>query len=99
MGQIQFLKAITEIAKGASVPSIAPVWCREQLNARVPPRITYTHLEYEEVPPQLDDPKKTTTEDIKMSHHAFFFGANDIKAVRQMFPQDQHITTFEVRYS
>ncbi|KAL2333549.1 hypothetical protein Fmac_014762 [Flemingia macrophylla] len=42
----QFLNAIAEIARGAQKPSVLPVWHREQLCARYPPRVTYTHPEY-----------------------------------------------------
>ena len=96
-GFIQFMKAMGEIAQGASKPSVAPVWCRELVCARDPPRITQTHVECEEVPVVLNDPKMTS-EDITLSQHSFFFGANNIKAVHQMFPHDQDNTTFEVRY-
>ncbi|KAI9082439.1 hypothetical protein K1719_035585 [Acacia pycnantha] len=43
-GIVQFLNAVAEIAGGACEPSIAPVWRRELLSARDPPRITCTHL-------------------------------------------------------
>ncbi|KAI9123597.1 hypothetical protein K1719_004897 [Acacia pycnantha] len=92
LGFMQFMKAIAEIAQGASEPSITPVWCRELLNAREPPCITHTHLVYDEV---LDDPKITTTD--TMSHHSFFFSPDKIKAIHQMFPHNnQHNTRFEV---
>ncbi|XP_054778093.1 benzyl alcohol O-benzoyltransferase-like [Prosopis cineraria] len=91
LGFIQFLKALAEIAQGACEPSIPPIWHRELLNARDPPRITFTHLEYEEVP---NDTKMTKD----MSHHSFFFGSNELEAIHQMFPNDHHgqHTTFEV---
>lgn len=93
-GFIQFLKALAEISQGAHEPSITPVWCRELLNARDPPRITHAHLEYEEL--VLLDVTKMMAKD--MAHHSFFFGPDRIKAIHQMFPHDhhQHTTTFEV---
>lgn len=42
-GIVQFLKALAEIARGATEPSVPPVWHRELLNARDLPRITHTH--------------------------------------------------------
>ncbi|XP_022867299.1 methanol O-anthraniloyltransferase-like, partial [Olea europaea var. sylvestris] len=49
-GMMQFLNSISELIKGASAPSISPVWQREQyLNARSPPRITCVHHEFEKI--------------------------------------------------
>ncbi|CAA2942205.1 methanol O-anthraniloyltransferase [Olea europaea subsp. europaea] len=49
-GMLQFLNSISELIKGASAPSISPVWQREQyLNARSPPRITCMHHEFEQI--------------------------------------------------
>uniref|UniRef100_A0A175YDU4 Benzyl alcohol O-benzoyltransferase n=1 Tax=Daucus carota subsp. sativus TaxID=79200 RepID=A0A175YDU4_DAUCS len=48
-GVVQFMIALSEIARGASSPSIPPVWQRELLNARIPPRVTCTHHEYDVV--------------------------------------------------
>ncbi|XP_051129668.1 alcohol acyl transferase 1 allele RGa-like [Andrographis paniculata] len=42
-----FLNAIGELAKGASKLSVDPVWRRELLEARSPPRITCHHYEYD----------------------------------------------------
>ncbi|KAH0974672.1 hypothetical protein GBA52_016571 [Prunus armeniaca] len=47
-GLVQFLKAVGEMAQGAQAPSTTPVWERELLGARDPPRITCVHHEYEE---------------------------------------------------
>ena len=48
IGLVQFTSALGEIACGAHQPSILPVWCRELLNARDPPYVTWPH-DYEEV--------------------------------------------------
>ncbi|KAF3447689.1 hypothetical protein FNV43_RR08392 [Rhamnella rubrinervis] len=45
-GLFQFLNTLAEMAQGAQVPSIPPVWQRELLVARLPPRVTCTHHEY-----------------------------------------------------
>ncbi|KAL1801811.1 hypothetical protein ACET3Z_030458 [Daucus carota] len=78
-GLVQFLTALGEIARGATAPSVPPVWQRELLNARNPPRITCTHHEYDDVAEinmPLDD----------MSHRSFFFGPSEIHALRQSLP-------------
>ncbi|KAK4263283.1 hypothetical protein QN277_028719 [Acacia crassicarpa] len=92
-GIVQFLKALAEIAQSACEPSIPPVWCRELLNARDPPRISFTHNdEYDEVP---DDETRSHV----MVHHSFFFGPNELMAIHKMFPHHHHgpqNSTFEV---
>ncbi|KAK4273535.1 hypothetical protein QN277_021916 [Acacia crassicarpa] len=92
-GLVQFLGALAEIARGANEPSVAPIWRRELLNARDPPRITCTHNEYVEVPD--DDTKTEMTE--AMSQDSFFFGPDELKVIRPLFSQyhGQH-TTFEM---
>ncbi|KAI9076478.1 hypothetical protein K1719_041464 [Acacia pycnantha] len=94
-GLVQFLGALVEIARGANEPSIAPVWRREVLNARDPPRITCTHNEYVEVPAADDDTITEMTE--AMSQNSFFFGPNELKVICQLFSQyhGQH-TKFEM---
>lgn len=37
-GLVQFMNAIAEMARGASIPSVEPVWNRDLLIARAPPR-------------------------------------------------------------
>ncbi|TQD98854.1 hypothetical protein C1H46_015497 [Malus baccata] len=44
-----FLDTIAEMERGAHAPSLLPVWERELLFARDPPRITCSHHEYEDV--------------------------------------------------
>ncbi|KAL2489842.1 HXXXD-type acyl-transferase family protein [Forsythia ovata] len=47
LGSIQFVNAVSEIAKGASTPSTLPVWKRELVTARNPPHIAHALHEYE----------------------------------------------------
>ncbi|KAF2316269.1 hypothetical protein GH714_041610 [Hevea brasiliensis] len=47
-GLPKFLNATAEFAKGATKPSLFPVWQRELLFARNPPRVTCVHHEYED---------------------------------------------------
>ncbi|KAK1402679.1 benzyl alcohol O-benzoyltransferase-like [Heracleum sosnowskyi] len=81
-GLRQFLNAVGEIARGASAPSVSPVWQRELLSARDPPRVTCTHHEYDDVP----DTKKTLNPLGNMVHHSFFFGPTEILALRLLVP-------------
>ncbi|KAL2334505.1 hypothetical protein Fmac_015718 [Flemingia macrophylla] len=52
-GISQFLNALAEISCGALKPSILPVWCREILCARDPPRITRSHREFQQEIPAI----------------------------------------------
>lgn len=73
-GLVQFMASVGEIARGASEPSNPPVWRRELLNARDPPRVTYNHREYEQVP----DTKGTIIPLDDMAHRSFFFGPTEV---------------------
>ncbi|GAB2228709.1 hypothetical protein Droror1_Dr00022832 [Drosera rotundifolia] len=100
-GLVQYLNAIADMARGASAPSLLPVWQRELLNARDPPRITCIHREYDEVP-------NATSNGHHHHHHnnnnnadsidqqnksnkvfqSFFFGPEEITALRENIPHD-----------
>ncbi|QHO31923.1 13-hydroxylupanine O-tigloyltransferase [Arachis hypogaea] len=88
----QLIKGISEIAQGAAKPSIIPVWCRELLCARDPPRVTFIHHEYKQLP------LHNKTVSTKPSQASFFFGPNEIDALRCLLPRHlaQSSTTFEV---
>ncbi|XP_019182115.1 PREDICTED: methanol O-anthraniloyltransferase-like [Ipomoea nil] len=47
-GFIQFVNAVSELAKGASVPSTLPIWERGLLTARPTPTITCEHNEFKD---------------------------------------------------
>ncbi|CDP18599.1 unnamed protein product [Coffea canephora] len=93
-GLVQFMNAVGEIARGASAPSVLPVWQRERLNARDPPRVTCIHHEYDEVP----DTKGTIIPLDDMVHRSFFFGPTEVSALRKSIPLDisRKCSTFEV---
>ncbi|KAL8214454.1 hypothetical protein R6Q57_003903 [Mikania cordata] len=92
-GYVQFMKALCEIANGASIPSTMPVWQRDLLCARDPPRVTCAHHEYDEV----TDTNATIIPIDDMEHRSFFFGPTQISAIRRFVPQHlKHCTTFEV---
>ncbi|KAF8715837.1 hypothetical protein HU200_026790 [Digitaria exilis] len=46
-GFVQFLGAVAELARGAPAPKVRPVWTRELLEARHPPRPSFAHREYD----------------------------------------------------
>nr|UQZ10112.1 BAHD104 [Lavandula angustifolia] len=79
-GFVQFMSAVGELARGATAPSIQPVWERHLLTARNPPRVSFTHREYDVVP-------KTNGETDKMVVRYFFFDAADISALRRSLPR------------
>ncbi|RYR58244.1 hypothetical protein HN51_008095 [Arachis hypogaea] len=94
IGFVQFIKGIAEIAQGASNPSMLPVWCRELLCARDPPRVTFIHHEYNQLPLENDNQSVS----FKPCHASFFFGSKEIDALRCLFPPHiaQSSTTFDV---
>uniref|UniRef100_A0A0D9XL85 Uncharacterized protein n=1 Tax=Leersia perrieri TaxID=77586 RepID=A0A0D9XL85_9ORYZ len=92
-GLVQFLAAVAEIARGGA-PSMTPVWGREALMARTPPRPAFAHREYDEVA----DTKGTIIPLDSMSHRSFFFGPREVAAVRSHLSPEtrRRATTFEV---
>ncbi|XP_062151929.1 benzyl alcohol O-benzoyltransferase-like [Alnus glutinosa] len=92
-GLVQFMMAMAEMAHGARAPFILPVWQRHLLNARDPPRVTCTHREYDEV----IDTKGTILPLNDMAHNSFFFGPNEVYALRRFLPCHlSQCSTFEV---
>ncbi|XP_015897313.3 alcohol acyl transferase 1 allele RGa-like [Ziziphus jujuba] len=81
-GVAQFMNAVGEMARGAQRPSVLPVWHRELLNARNPPRITHIHHEYQR---NIND-AKLDIDLTNLSHVSFLFGPDQIKAIRKQLP-------------
>ncbi|KAJ4840144.1 hypothetical protein Tsubulata_000216 [Turnera subulata] len=91
-GLMQFMLAIRDIAHRAESPRIKPVWERHLLNARFPPRVTCKLHEYD----QLVDTKEKLPAS-KMTHRSFFFGPNQVSAIRSLTPLDlRQCSTFEI---
>ncbi|KAF7126664.1 hypothetical protein RHSIM_Rhsim11G0039900 [Rhododendron simsii] len=92
-GFVQFLNAIAEFAKGkeAAALSVPPVWQRELVSARHPPRITCLHHEYEQVIDSNNDDANTTP-----MQKSFFFGPKEIRAIQNHLPPHASASTFEV---
>ncbi|XP_047318711.1 benzyl alcohol O-benzoyltransferase-like [Impatiens glandulifera] len=84
IGLAQFLTAVGELARGRRKPSVQPVWERNLLNARDPPRVTCTHREYDE----LDVDGGAPLEDLV--HRSFFFGSAELEALRQQLGRRRH---------
>ncbi|CAI9110359.1 OLC1v1010367C1 [Oldenlandia corymbosa var. corymbosa] len=83
----QFKKAVAEIARGAAVPSVTPVWRRELLNARDPPRITCIHPEYD-VPASYSTAKNPFATISDLVDTSIFFSPAKISALRTLLPAD-----------
>lgn len=92
-GLVQFMKAVGEMARGADAPFILPVWQRELLDARDPPRITCTHREYD----QVADTRGALIPLDDLDLRSFFFGPTQMSALRKGLPPHQRASsTFEI---
>ncbi|KDP30452.1 hypothetical protein JCGZ_17140 [Jatropha curcas] len=92
-GLAKFLKATGEIAKGAKAPSLFPVWQREILCARNPPKITCIHQEYED----SNNKKTLNLDQPNMVHRSFFFGPKEIESIKNHLPRHlRNSSTYEV---
>ncbi|KAI3851455.1 hypothetical protein MKX03_013068 [Papaver bracteatum] len=89
-GLVQFMTALGEIARGAVSPSIIPVWKRHILNARDPRQPTFSHREYDVV----RDTKNTVVPIDDMVQRSFFFGPQEMAALRKHMPSQ--CSTFEM---
>ncbi|KAK1386819.1 Benzyl alcohol O-benzoyltransferase [Heracleum sosnowskyi] len=82
-GMSQFLTAMGDIARGRTSPSVLPIWKRELLNVRNPPKATCTHYEF------IQFATKSTTDpnpDSEMVYHSFFFNSTNISVLRNLVP-------------
>ncbi|CAH2062704.1 unnamed protein product, partial [Thlaspi arvense] len=93
-GILQFLNAVAEFARGGGpeakmLPTVPPVWQRELLSARSPPRVTCFHQEYE----QRGSVTMSGNCQQDMIHGSFFFGPKEIRAIQSLL--SEKCTTFE----
>ncbi|KAK1386814.1 hypothetical protein POM88_014992 [Heracleum sosnowskyi] len=75
------------IGRGRTSPSVLPIWKRELLNVRNPPKATCTHHEFTQLA------TKSTTDpnpDSEMVYRSFFFNSTNISVLRNLVPQ--HLT-------
>ncbi|MED6175918.1 hypothetical protein PIB30_082833 [Stylosanthes scabra] len=88
-GFTQFTIALGEMARGAHQPSVLPIWQRDLLSARNPPRITCNHREFE----QVEDIKEWETIiscNGNMITRSFFFGPTEIASLRCLVLNNNH---------
>lgn len=85
LGLVQFLNAVGEIAQGKYAPSITPVWERELLSARDPPRISCTHEEFDD---SIDHSYLNYGATVQQ---CYCFGPKEIKSLREHLPP--HLST------
>ncbi|XP_014512490.1 benzyl alcohol O-benzoyltransferase [Vigna radiata var. radiata] len=93
VGAFQFATTVAGIARGVfQEPPFEPLWHRDLLLARDPPRVTFNHREYE----QLTDSGDAVPQNYEQ--RSFFFGPAETAAIRALLPRDldEHATTFEV---
>ncbi|XP_048319433.1 alcohol acyl transferase 1 allele RGb-like [Ziziphus jujuba] len=95
-GLYQFMNTLAEMAKGAQHPTIPPVWKRELLNARNPPRITRIHYEY---PHETTDDHQQLHDGLdqtNMVQFPLFLNSNQIRGIRSHLPS--HLRSACSRY-
>ncbi|CAI9111769.1 OLC1v1012081C1 [Oldenlandia corymbosa var. corymbosa] len=101
-GLVQFMTAVSEIARGASTPSILPVWSRELLQyPRNPPKLTNVQDDEHNSPGSDSEATQISVVDGNdkiMVCRSFFFGPSEISTLRTFLPQHIHsqYSTFEV---
>ncbi|KAL1533754.1 benzyl alcohol O-benzoyltransferase-like [Salvia divinorum] len=83
IGAFQFLSAVSELARGSAFPSIRPVWERHLLTAHQPPRVSFTHREYD-VATSLGGGTHATLD--QMVERSFYFSSAKISALRRSLP-------------
>ncbi|KAJ1295825.1 hypothetical protein BS78_01G252600 [Paspalum vaginatum] len=89
-GLLQFLGAVAELSRGASAPTVTPVWQRELLEANNPPRPRFAHREYgEEVAATEEAAMDMVPTDVDdMVLRSILFGRREIAMLRDHLPPD-----------
>ncbi|KAL6906274.1 hypothetical protein ACP4OV_003875 [Aristida adscensionis] len=78
-GVIQFLKCVTDLARGDERPAVLPVWERERLMGRNPPSFASLPFVSDEPSPATQPPMQM----VDMVGDYFFFGAREIAALQR----------------
>ncbi|KAI5397340.1 hypothetical protein KIW84_063233 [Lathyrus oleraceus] len=93
-GIAQFMNALAEICRGMNEPSISPVWRRELLSVRNPPRVTCYHPELEQAHNNKGIINVISLDN--MARRTFFYGPNELATIRSLLPvirEDKSIAT------
>ncbi|XP_047963825.1 benzyl alcohol O-benzoyltransferase-like [Salvia hispanica] len=94
IGISQFLSAVGELARGASAPSIRPVWDRHLLTAMEPPRVSFAHREYDVA---TGTSSGTYAPLDQMVQRSFYFSPAQISALRHSLPPHlQRCSKFDI---
>lgn len=94
VGLAQFMTAMGEMARGARIPSVEPVWKREILTVRDLPAESQAHHLYNEIE---DDAVGMLVDDRPYFHRCFSFNQEKVASLRNQLPPDlQRCTTFEL---
>ncbi|XVE90365.1 hypothetical protein DITRI_Ditri20bG0071800 [Diplodiscus trichospermus] len=93
IGLLQFMNAVGEMARDALAPTVLPVWERHLLNARSPHRVTCAHHEFDH---EMIDRNNETTQPNNMINRSFFFGSDEVLALRSLVPSDHQCSTFDI---
>lgn len=89
LGLVQFLNTVADISRrgDGSSTSQPPVWQREILRARDPPRVTCLHHGYEDVRDDSSNNNSVVlTNRDNMVQASFFFGPKEVAALRKQLP-------------
>ncbi|KAL6642988.1 hypothetical protein ACP70R_021169 [Stipagrostis hirtigluma subsp. patula] len=101
-GICKFLQAVGDLARGMAQPTVLPVWEREILTSRAPPRVARPHLAYEPLGDATDgDDPMLAAPPGDMVGRYFFFGRAEVSAIRSsvVAPADElarSATVFEL---
>ncbi|GMJ11306.1 hypothetical protein like AT5G17540 [Hibiscus trionum] len=91
-----FVSTVAAMAQGEDSHLTLPVWERHLLDAANPPRVTFTHHEYDEV----EAAAATTTTSLSSDNlveRSFFFGPAEVSLLRRLLPPHlRHCTKFEL---
>lgn len=96
LGFYMFMAAAAQLARGAASPTPLPVWQRERLLSRVPPRVTFIHHEYIHDTPKTETANPLDNEPWPL--HSIFFTRVDVAALRAQLPGHlrKSATSFEI---
>ncbi|GMJ11313.1 hypothetical protein like AT5G17540 [Hibiscus trionum] len=95
-GLKQFVSTVAAMARGEATHLIPPVWERHLLDAPNPPRVTFTHHEYDEVEAAATTTTTSLSSD-NLVQRSFFFGPAEVSLLRRLLPLHlRHCSKFEL---